>query len=133
MKFILIAGLPASGKTMYAQSLEGYLIDDPLSLEEVESEIKKAQEIFNQDTIIITDPHFISSNTRKCCEELLKELYLNCEIKWIFFENDPEQCFMNAFIRQENGDDREVCGFIKEGTKKYTIPENAIVLPAWRN
>lgn len=130
MKFILIAGLPCSGKTTYAKSLKGLLIDDPFHFQ---NDIIKPIEESKSDVVIIADPCFIFQSVRQTCERSLRLYFPNCELEWIFFENDPEKCLLNYERRVKNGDTRDVKDMIKNWNGVYHIPENAKVLPVWKD
>lgn len=121
-----VVGLPASGKTHYAKSLGGRLIDDP-------KDFKK--DIFPYLTedceLVIADPFLCSSASRERATNWILEILPGAELKWVFFENNPEQCLRNAAKRMEEGDDRKVAGSIKSMSKSYKVPEGEKCLPVW--
>lgn len=127
MRITLICGLPASGKTTYGQELARKLadtttvafIDDPDTLQNL-------PEINQVDVLIISDPFFCLERTRNKSIEILTEKY-NCEMTWIFFENDPIRCHINSKRREE----KKCHGFIDYLSNLYTIPAGAKILPVW--
>jgi len=121
-KIILIAGLPASGKTHYAKEIlaDGILIDDPKSWADFPK---------NFDRLVITDPFLCISKNREICEKWLNENYSNINIEWIFFENNPIQCLKNAKYREN----KKVDNFIKQLSSKYIIPHNSNVIKVYES
>ena len=120
MKITLIIGLPGSGKSYYANTLGGTVIDDPKNLSEISDH--------KCEHLIITDPNLCSTDTLLCAEAILKSLYNVKDIEKIYFENDPEQCLKNAINRK----DKKVDNFIKQYSKIYKIPEGSKVMPCYK-
>ena len=52
----------------------------------------------------------------------------DAKIDWIYFENDPEACLINAH-RREN---KKVDSFIQNLTKSYTIPTGSNIVKVYR-
>ena len=67
MRITLIIGLPASGKTTYAKTLGGFLVDDPQSINELPLEC---------DHLVITDPNFCIQQNLDRSIIILKKKYL---------------------------------------------------------
>lgn len=121
MRITLIVGLPGSGKTTLAKSMEGHLIDDPEK---------------RQDMLITPAPapaHLIITHPNLCVRESLKTLITFLSVYYsgvvpeiIYFENDPIQCMINASKRVN----KPVEGFIKQLTKEYYPTKDAI--PVYR-
>jgi len=96
MRAILIGGIPGSGKTTLAKRLvnqeESILIDDP--------------HLFCSDVLpylghnlVITDPHFCSSDIRSLAKErLLKEGYIVFEI---LLTAPPDICWERIKLRND--------------------------------
>lgn len=126
--FTLIAGLPGSGKTYLAKSLQekygGFLVDDPKNMDRI-NEIPE-----DADLIYITDPYFCLSNVRRTTEKRLYEMFPGCAIAWIFLENNPAQCRENVKVRN---DGREVEGSIRRFSKEFSSPANSPLLPCYRD
>lgn len=120
MKITLIIGLPASGKTTYANTLGGTVIDDPQNLSEVKDN--------NCEHLIIVDPYFCRPNTVEIAEVILRSMYNVESLEKIYFENDPEQCLKNA----KNRENKKVDIFINRYSETYEIPEGSIVLPCYK-
>jgi len=53
-------------------------------------------------------------------------VFNNWPIRWIYFENNPKQCLVNAKLR-----DKPVNNDIKIFSKNYFIPDNCEVLPVY--
>lgn len=119
MRITLIVGLPGSGKTTLAKSMEGHLVDDPDQ---------------RLDMLITPAPaHLIITHPYLCVRESLKTLIIYLSVyysgvtpKIIYFENDPKQCMINARKRVN----KPVEGFIKQLTKEYYPTKDAI--PVYR-
>lgn len=120
MKITLVIGLPASGKTTYAKTLGGFLVDDPKSIKELPDFV---------DHLVITDPNF-------CMDSVLNEALLklyekydahNVKIERIYFENDPIQCYKNAIAR----DSKMVSKYIKLLSLTYKPDEKCTILPCY--
>ena len=132
---IILVGLPGSGKSRMAKQInidngnKYKVIDDPKSLE---NDIKP---FINKD-LIITDPALCFESNREKAEEFFKEFAPDAKIDWIYFENNPEQCLINADIRNRTlrismKPTRNVDSFIKNLHQFYTIPEGTNVVSVW--
>jgi len=119
MRITLIIGLPASGKTTYAKTLGGFLLDDPQSVNELPLEC---------DHLVITDPNFcISTNLDKAISILKKKYGESTVIDRIYFENDPIQCYKNAVKRI----DKPVTSSIKALSSVYIPNNNYKIIPCY--
>jgi shikimate kinase len=133
----LLVGLPSSSKTSIANQLKnkfgGTLIDDPKSFND---QIKPILDQNQDDIFYICDPHLCEKSIlEKAINRLQSELD-NCQIKLIFFENNPDQCRKNVAARN---DGRRVNGTINRLSKIYN-PDvvsrefssyPSIILPVW--
>ncbi len=108
MKFIIIVGLPCSGKTTLAKQLikgieNSILFDDPMDLNFLDL-------ITTETTVVITSPFLCHITAQNKLKELLSK-YPNYDSEWIFFENDLINCLKNA-----KKVERKVSGFIREAS-----------------
>lgn len=99
--FIIVVGLPSSGKTFFSKriskNLNIPLLDDPHDLKDV---IK----FINQKPCgIMCSPLFCDKNYRKKLKQSLKGF--GVKIRWLFFENNPEQCLKNDKHRKSKAQD----------------------------
>jgi len=111
-----ITGLPASGKTHYAQTLGIAVLDEPSTPQEITLFAK------NHGNIAVIDPalciwHF---------QVAARDQFPNST--WIYFANDPIQCTINAKRRIKN-----VTSSIYVLSRLYVIPPQAQVVPVWRD
>lgn len=123
---LFIVGLPGSGKTELSKKINSQnnnrykIIDDPKSFDQI-------LPFLDQD-LIISDPAFCLEKNRELAIRKITEENPNVKIDWIFFENDPDQCLINA-ERREN---KKVDSYIKNSTKTYTIPKGSNIIKVWR-
>ena len=132
MRIVLIAGLPASGKTHLGNKIaleqNLILIDDPIDLIEVELIVSNSEK-----GIVFCDHNFCIPRLRTVATNYLLEKFPDAELEWIFFENDVNQCLSNLYYRQDNGDDRKVEGLIRGLSSYYSIPCDEKCIPVWRS
>lgn len=125
--FVLMSGLPGSGKSYLAKILaekhNGYLIDDPT---DIDSELSKIPQ--NKNLIFITDPFFCLEEIQKLAEEKLYGWFPWCGITWIALDNNPQQCRMNVAARN---DGRPVEGSIRRFSKEFHFPEGGTPFPCY--
>jgi len=120
MKITLVIGLPASGKTTYAKTLGGFLVDDPKSLSDLPE---------YADHLVITDPNLCIDSVINASILKLYEKYskYNVNITRIYFENDPIQCYKNSL----NRDGKLVTKYIKLLSQTYKPDEKCLIIPCY--
>lgn len=120
-EIILIIGLPGSGKTEYARTLNIPVIDDPEVNYPTQREMLiRVKELLSDNLkICITTPSLCNTYIRKGAEKLLTKK-TKAKISFIFFANDPEQCRINVAARN---DGRKVEEYISRLTETYNPPQ----------
>lgn len=132
--FIMVVGLPCSGKTHLGKKLlkdrnSSLLVDDPKNFEDVSTHIKSD----DIDNIIITDLNLcIKKNREIACTRLTSVSDKAVYFEWIYFENKPEKCFVNYTYRKSLGDVRKVSNSIVLYSKLYEIPEHSTIIEIWQ-
>jgi len=116
MLITLIIGLPSSGKTTYAKTLNGFLVDDPKSVKELPEMC---------DHLVITDPNFCVKNALNNAIKYLQEKYQTNNIKKIYFENNPQQCLKNC--KKE----KPVENYIKYLSTQYVVDNSCVVFKCY--
>ena len=114
-KIVFIIGLPASGKTTLAGKLfsDYILIDDPKHLQDI------LKEEYKNKNIVLVDPNLCIQKNLMNAKTKLKDYYQNVEFSEIYFENNPEQCLINA----KNRNSCNVQTDIKILTRFYNPPK----------
>ena len=133
---LFIVGLPGSGKSTLAKKINKdndgkyLIIDDPKNFE------LDIQPHLDRD-LIITDPQLCFEKNRKKAEERIKSISKEAKVDWIYFENDPESCLVNAEVRNRANQIsfkpvKNVKTFIENFSKYYTIPTDATVVEVYK-
>lgn len=120
MKIIFVVGLPASGKTHYVQSIKNALdmfIDDPSDITNVfnicdEAKAKKVN-------VYIADPKLCVCNILRSAVDMVKERYTDAELEFVYFDNNPIQCQINASLRLQEEPGKKVSNFINQLSSVY--------------
>lgn len=122
---ILICGLPGSGKSTYAfkrasQINDAVVIDDPKTWNAVVVHIDKCEKC-----IILTDPYLCIEKYRQEATHRFESHGYNVE--WVFFDNNPRQCQLNALERGSKVVRCDIVWF----SEQYVIPRGVQVLPVF--
>jgi cytidylate kinase len=108
MEVLFIIGLPASGKTTLAKQIcertNAVLYDDPLNY----------KAIALHDKIVITDALLCREENVAIATAILQKIGYS-KFDFIYFENDPDTCLVNAQIRNTH----QVSVSIRTHTKHY--------------
>lgn len=130
MKVMLVVGLPAAGKTHWANrqvaqllalGVTARLLDDPRTPEQLAEGLAQPGHV-----LFITDPYLCLAETRNAAGQIL--IAGGHQVEYVFFECDPVQCQVNARLRPG----KPVAKFIAQLAESYQIPVNATVLPVYR-
>ena len=120
MKIIFVIGLPASGKTTFVCNTKHSLdlfVDDPTDINRVfEICNKAAAENVN---VYIADPKFCVCNILRSAVEALSDKYSDADIEFVYFDNNPQQCAVNAKNRMHAQPEKKVENFIWQLSAQY--------------
>jgi len=137
-KFTLVLGCPGSGKSFLAQQMQAKdpnlaVLDDVSRMLRVTHKGLKYYEVVAQfpeyDKFLLCDPAFCENSFRIRVEAELREVFKDVEFEYLYFENNPDQCLINAALR---ADGRKVENHIMNMSKVYKIPENIKPIPVWK-
>lgn len=136
MKILGVAGLPASGKSTWAQAQAAQhpatqVFDDTwytVAFGEFLNALKESVQrtVTSNAQVIIVGVDLCLPDRRKFLVDFLSQY--DVDIEWIFFENDPAQCHINASLRPQ----KDVRATIDLFTRIYRIPEGAKTYPCYR-
>jgi len=133
--FIIIIGLPGSGKTTLANRM-ALEIPNAIVLDDFSLHYHKdyKDKIKGYRSVIITDPSLCDIANEQVHIELTLELMFDkesdeCTFSFIYFANDPEACIINARRDPKPGGTEN---YIKMLTQKYVIPDGAFVKPVYK-
>lgn len=130
MKLVLVVGLPASGKSTWAQRqvdsarAQGHvehLLDDPRAASAVEEALERARSNCAR-VLYIVDPTFCDPSVLQAAQlRLSRESDLQTQV--VYFENDLAQCEVNAVRRGLS--DKSVLGALRRWAAVYHPPARA--------
>jgi len=113
----VIIGLPACGKTTYAEKhfRDMTIIDDPKTPFDIPCGIR--------NSFVVISPMFCLNEARITLDKYFIKHYNGYDIVRIWFQNDPYKCKRNADRR---ADGRNVNHLIDILSRRYHPPENAL-------
>jgi hypothetical protein len=105
----IVIGLPGSGKSTYAKAFGLPVCDDPKRREDLPPP--------GFGSFVLTDPNLCRPEALAIACEILKEEHPDHDVKFHFFENDPEKCKVNLAHRigVPRSDLESVCGGTRFG------------------
>lgn len=130
MKFILLVGLPGSGKSYYGRKSGLPFVDDVSQTGGVVAVWKAATTVPPPETLIISDYGFIYKEVRCKAVKLLQEQFPDCEIEWVVFENNPSQCCNN--IKHRNDGRIVSTEAVYLASRHYSYPKGVSILPVFK-
>jgi broad-specificity NMP kinase len=121
---VVIIGLPGSGKTTFAKTLGGRLVDDATQNED---ELMAA--LRSDGLVVITDVNAVFS-THEAIVALIRK-HRAGDIWFICYENDPAACWLNLC---ERGDDKASRSGLTRMSMAYDVErfEPDMILPVYR-
>ena len=112
---IFIIGLPASGKTTLAKNkYHNYKLFDDVSIS-YPNPSSLVFDVRDEEKSVIIDPYC----SLKEIQDIVRIIFKKFSISFIYFENNPAQCLINAKTRPE----KKVEDLIRYLTTKYYIPD----------
>jgi len=136
----LVAGLAGSGKTPYLNKLKSVgwtVFDDFKANARNNSPYFKNARCYEELILtlqkgrncVVADMDFCKLEAREEAERILRQEIPTVVIEWRFLENNPEQCEKN--IRQGDRELDSRLKKLKEYTAKYSIPNDATIIPVY--
>jgi hypothetical protein len=103
MTFVMLVGLPGSGKSYFGNKSGAPFFDDITQNGGIDAVLNN---ITNEnDCVFLSDYGFIFEETRKNAVTILRNKFPDCYIQWIVWENNPEKCWRNI---QHRNDTRKI-------------------------
>lgn len=126
---LFIVGLPGSGKSTLAKNINKdnngkyTIIDDP-------KDFKKDVLPYLDNDLIIVDPSLCIEENRTSAVNMIRKNNPDVNIDWIYFENNPNACLGNSYIRNRVNmisfkPIKIVDNYIKSLSMVYTIPKGS--------
>lgn len=120
MKIIFVIGLPASGKTTFVYNTKlnsDLFVDDPTDIHQVFEVCDKAR---NENVnVYIADPKLCVCNILRSAIETIKDKYSDADLEFVYFDNNPQQCVVNAKNRMHSQPEKKVENFIWQLSELY--------------
>lgn len=132
MRYILIAGLPGSGKTTLARELSKKLTNSIHLEDPSDGNFSVALKNSKADYVIIDTPHFCIADNRNDFMDMLAFFNIKPnKISWICFSNNKEMAMFNV-IERESGERQQLISVdIDIFSNEYTFPKNALIIETY--
>lgn len=115
MQLLLIVGLPGSGKTTLAKSIENCIVVDDIT---DKTQLPLPSDVIHCNIAVI-DVNFCDQTILQTAKQQLTDMYTQHTIEVVYFENSPKKCLINVDHRK---DGRNVIGTINRFTNIYQPP-----------
>lgn len=143
-KVIIVVGLPASGKTMYAENYskehdEQIFIYDDVVSNYANSGFLKSISDHKEKTIIVNDPRFCIANVFNGFIKQIQIYVCDSNISIVMFENNRDQCRQNLKLRET--DNQKLQKFMRSLDKFHNYYDqtnetykrfNQVLLPVYK-
>lgn len=142
-RVILLGGLPGSGKTPYLEQLrtQGWEIFDDFQANAHENsprfqQARRCEELVQAlrtgRACVVSDMRVLCPDYRQQAQRFLEEKVGTVALEWQFFEKDTEQCEQNIRCASGLRPPEPRLAKLKEFSRKYSVPANAVQMPVWR-
>ncbi|MGH9382952.1 MAG: hypothetical protein ACRD2N_01470 [Vicinamibacterales bacterium] len=140
-RVIFVGGLPGSGKTPYLEQLrdQGYEVFDDFQANARENSphferARRCEELIQTlrsgRICVVADMRLICPDYRQEAQRFLEKALGSIALEWRFFENDADQCKLNIASGLRASESR--LAKLKEYSRKYSVPSDAVRMPVWR-
>lgn len=130
-KFIMLVGLPGSGKSFWGNQ-SGFRFFDDITQQRFVG-LNALADTKADETVVISDYCLIMQEYRNAASAKLGKMFSGCEIEWVYWEKDFEQCWKNVLQRAAQGDGRIVSrAFLRRSAEQYKIPLGVTPRPVYR-